>query len=110
MQVLMSASYFKNIHSLFSPLYFPNDQDVLHADIKTAGLVDSRLKFGKLDCVITDAGGTRSSRKEWVRLSSGAHCVIFTAPLSGYDQCVIENKSAVDNLLPEPLPLEYPHN
>ena len=100
MQVLMSASYFKNIDSLFSPLYFPNDQDVLHTSMKTIGLVDSRLKFGALDCVITDVGSTRSRRKEWVPRFNGVDCIIFTAPLSGYDQYLIGDKSAVNSLPP----------
>ena len=108
MQVLMSASYFKKIDSLFSPMYFPNDQDVLHTSMKTIGWVDSRLKFGKLDCVVTDVGITRLRRKECVRLFNGAHCLIFTAPLSGYDQCLGEDKSAVSSLH-EALPLEYPY-
>ena len=106
----MLASYFKNIHRLFSPLYFPNDQDVLHTSMKTIGLLDSRLKFGKLDCVITDVGSTRSGRKEWANLVKGLDCVIFTAPLSGYDQCLVEDKSVVDILLLGSLLLGYLHN
>ena len=83
---------------------------MLHASLKTTGLVHHNLRFGKLDCVIIDVGSTRSRRKDRVHLFNGVHCLIFTAPLSGYDQCLIENKSAVDNLLPEPFPPECPHN
>ena len=106
----MSASYFKNIDSLLSPLYFPNDQDVLHTSMKTIGLVDSRLKFGKLDCVITDVGSTHSRGKQWVHLFNGVHCIIFTASLSEYDQCLIGDNSTVNSLLPGALPLEFPQN
>ena len=83
MQVLMSASYLKIFGSPFSPLYFPNVQDVLHRSVKKIGLLDSCLKFGKLDCVITDVGSTRSRRKEWAHLFNGGDCVIFSAPLNG---------------------------
>ena len=99
--MLTSASYFKNVDSLFSPEYLPSDQDVLHTYMKTARVVDNRLKLGNLDCLITDGGGTHSYRGEWVCLSNAAHCVIFTASLSGYDRCFIEDKLAVNIPLPE---------
>ena len=109
-QRLMSISYFKNIDSLFSPLYLPNDQDILHSSIKTIGTVENRLKLGKVDCLITDVAGTRASRKKWVNVFNGALCVIFTAPLSGYDQCLSEDWTAVNTLLPEALLLNRSHN
>ncbi|KAM0794156.1 G-protein alpha subunit-domain-containing protein [Usnea florida] len=86
--------FFKNIDSLFSPQYFPNDQEVLHTSMNTSGFLDVRLKFGKLDCVITDIGSTRSRREEWVHLFNGVNCVIFTAPLTGYNQRLVKEKSA----------------
>lgn len=106
--MLISASYLKKIDILCSPLYLPNDQDVLHTYTETVGIVDSRVKLGELDCSVTDVSGTRSSRKGWLHLSSSVHCVIFTAPLSGYDQCLFEDNLAVNSLLPETLPLEIP--
>ena len=73
----MLASYFKNSDSLFSPLYFPTDQDVLHTSMKTIGLLDSHLKFGKLGCVITDVGSIRSRRKEWIHIFNVVDCIFL---------------------------------
>ena len=106
----MSASYFKKIDMLLSPEYLPDDQDVFHTYLKTARTVDTRLKIGKFDCVVTDVGGTRSEREERVRLSNSAHCINFTVSLSGYDQRLIEDDLRVDSLFPETLLLKCSYN
>ena len=46
-----------------------------------------------------DVGGQRSERKKWVHCFEGVHCLMFVAALSGYDQCLVEDKTAVRNLL-----------
>lgn len=45
-----------------------------------------------------DVGGQRSERKKWVHCFEGVHCLMFVAALSGYDQCLVEDKTAVSNL------------
>lgn len=47
-----------------------------------------------------DVGGQRSERKKWVHCFEGVHCLMFVAALSGYDQCLVEDKTAVSNLRP----------
>ena len=42
-----------------------------------------------------DVGGQRSERKKWVHCFEGVHCLLFVAALSGYDQCLVEDKTAV---------------
>ena len=42
-----------------------------------------------------DVGGQRSERKKWVHCFEGVHCLMFVAALSGYDQCLVEDKTAV---------------
>ena len=42
-----------------------------------------------------DVGGQRSERKKWVHCFDGVHCLMFVAALSGYDQCLVEDKTAV---------------
>lgn len=44
-----------------------------------------------------DVGGQRSERKKWVHCFEGVHCLMFVAALSGYDQCLVEDKTAVSN-------------
>lgn len=45
-----------------------------------------------------DVGGQRSERKKWVHCFEGVHCLMFIAALSGYDQCLVEDKTAVSDL------------
>ena len=42
-----------------------------------------------------DVGGQRSERKKWVHCFEGVQCLMFVAALSGYDQCLVEDKTAV---------------
>ena len=42
-----------------------------------------------------DVGGQRSERKKWVHCFEGVHCLLFVASLSGYDECLVEDKTAV---------------
>lgn len=44
-----------------------------------------------------DVGGQRSERKKWVHCFEGVHCLLFVAALSGYDQCLVEDKTAVSD-------------
>ena len=44
-----------------------------------------------------DVGGQRSERKKWVHCFEGVHCLLFVAALSGYDQCLVEDKTAVSS-------------
>ena len=45
-----------------------------------------------------DVGGQRSERKKWVHCFEGVHCLLFVAALSGYDQCLVEDKTSVSFL------------
>ncbi len=49
-----------------------------------------------------DVGGQRSERKKWVHCFEGVHCLMFVAALSGYDQCLVEDKTAVSISLSTP--------
>ena len=51
-----------------------------------------------------DVGGQRSERKKWVHCFEGVHCLLFVAALSGYDQCLVEDKTAVWTLSPSQCP------
>lgn len=79
---------------MFSRRYLPNDPDVLHSFVLTRDITETRLQFGKLDCLLFNVSGVRSKRKKWVHVFEGVHCVIFTAPLSGYDECLVEDNTA----------------
>ena len=93
--VFISFSYFDNIDRLFAPDYLPNDQDVLRSRLRTTGITETLFELGQLNYHMFDVGGQRSERKKWVHCFEGVHCLMFVAALSGYDQCLVEDKTAV---------------
>ena len=88
-------SYYSNIDRLFATGYIPNDQDVLRSRLRTTGITETLFELGQLTYHMFDVGGQRSERKKWVHCFEGVHCLLFVAALSGYDQCLVEDKTAV---------------
>ena len=89
------SSYYANIDRLFATGYIPNDQDVLRSRLRTTGITETLFELGQLTYHMFDVGGQRSERKKWVHCFEGVHCLLFVAALSGYDQCLVEDKTAV---------------
>jgi len=46
-----------------------------------------------------DVGGQRSERKKWIHCFEGVTAVLFLVAISGYDQCLVEDKDAVRSRL-----------
>jgi guanine nucleotide-binding protein subunit alpha len=86
--------YYANIDRLFRKDYLPNDQDVLRSRLRTTGITETLFELGQLNYHMFDVGGQRSERKKWVHCFEGVHCLMFVAALSGYDQCLVEDKTA----------------
>ena len=95
LEVLTSSSYYSNIDRLFARDYLPSDQDVLRSRLRTTGITETLFELGQLNYHMFDVGGQRSERKKWVHCFEGVHCLMFVAALSGYDQCLVEDKTAV---------------
>ncbi|KAK4694758.1 hypothetical protein P7C71_g2875, partial [Lecanoromycetidae sp. Uapishka_2] len=87
-------SYYTNIDRLFAKDYLPSDQDVLRSRLRTTGITETLFELGQLNYHMFDVGGQRSERKKWVHCFEGVHCLMFVAALSGYDQCLVEDKTA----------------
>ena len=90
-----STSYYANIDRLFAHDYLPSDQDVLRSRLRTTGITETLFELGPVNYHMFDVGGQRSERKKWVHCFEGVHCLMFIAALSGYDQCLVEDKTAV---------------
>ena len=88
---------------LLSPDLIPTDADMLHARLRTTGITESRFQTDTKTLQIFDHGGARSERKKWIHTFADNKCLIFVAPLSGYNQCLIEDK--LGNQLEEALML-----
>ncbi|KAI9717659.1 MAG: G-Protein alpha subunit [Candelaria pacifica] len=41
-----------------------------------------------------DVGGQRSERKKWIHCFESVNCLLFLVAISGYDQCLVEDKDA----------------
>ena len=88
---------------LLSPDLVPADADILHARLRTTGITESLFQADTKTLQIFDHGGARSERKKWIHTFENYKRLIFVAPLSGYDKCLIEDKSG--NQLKEALML-----
>lgn len=42
-----------------------------------------------------DVGGQRSERKKWIHCFEGVSALMFLVAISGYDQCLAEDKDGV---------------
>jgi guanine nucleotide-binding protein subunit alpha len=46
-----------------------------------------------------DVGGQRSERKKWIHCFENVNCLLFLVAISGYDQCLVEDKDGVSGNL-----------
>ena len=78
---------------LLSPDLIPTDADILHARLATTRITETRFQADTKMLRIFDLGGSIDERKNWVHTFEDNQCLIFVASLSGYNQCLIEDKS-----------------
>jgi guanine nucleotide-binding protein subunit alpha, other len=86
--------FYSSIHRMFDPEWIPNDQDMLHARLRTTGITETVFELKELTFRMMDVGGQRSERKKWIHCFEGVQCLLFMAALSGYDQCLVEDVNA----------------
>ena len=80
---------------MFSPKWTPNNQDMLHARLRTTGITETLFEMRDINFRMMDVGGQRSERKKWIHCFEGVQCLLFMVALSGYDQCLVEDQNAV---------------
>lgn len=91
-------SYFQDIDRLFAEDYIPDDQDILCSRFKTTGIVETIFDLGTYTCRMFDVGGQRSERKKWIHCFENVNCLLFLVAISGYDQCLLEDREGVCEL------------
>ncbi|KAL1887960.1 G-Protein alpha subunit [Ceratocystis pirilliformis] len=84
--------FLDDIDRLWSPDFVPNDQDLLRARLRTTGITESIFDLGQLTYRMFDVGGQRSERKKWIHCFENVSCLLFLVAISGYDQCLVEDK------------------
>lgn len=92
---LTCGSFMTHIDRLFSPDYVPSNQDVLLSRVRTSGIKEMMFVNGEINHHLFNIGGTRSERVKWTHTFDGIHHLIFMTPLSGYDECLVEDNTAV---------------
>lgn len=100
LQVPDCAHYFmENLQRLSDVNYVPTKEDVLHARVRTTGVVEIQFspvgenkKSGEVYRLF-DVGGQRNERRKWIHLFEGVSAVIFCAAISEYDQTLFEDEN-----------------
>ena len=96
MTVPHSLTYFFGaIDRLFDPAYVPTEQDIVHCRARTIGITETLFQLRDHEMLMVDVGGQKSERRKWIHCFQDVTSILFLVSLSGYDQCLVEDKDAV---------------
>ncbi|XP_064477951.1 guanine nucleotide-binding protein G(o) subunit alpha-like [Ornithodoros turicata] len=99
-----SALYmFENMDRICSEKYVPNSRDVLHARVRTIGIIETQFKIDDVVFRMFDVGGQRSERRKWIQCFDDVKALLYVVALSGYDMHLQEDPTV--NRLQESLKL-----
>ena len=91
-----SLSYFyTDLDRLFDPAYFPTEQDIVRCRARTTGITETTFSLRDHEMLMVDVGGQKSERRKWIHCFQDVTSILFLVSLSGYDQCLVEDKDAV---------------
>jgi len=100
--VTESAKYmFENMGRFWKGDYKPNEADILHARLRTTGIVEKTVKVDHFTFKFVDMGGQKTERRKWIAFFSNVTAVIFTVAISEYNQSMFEDDTTnrlVDSL------------
>ncbi|THG93841.1 hypothetical protein EW026_g7506 [Hermanssonia centrifuga] len=86
--------FFADLDRLFEPTYVPNEQDIVHTRARTIGITETIFHLRDHEMLMVDVGGQKSERRKWIHCFQDVTSILFLVSLSGYDQCLIEDKDA----------------
>jgi len=86
--------FFSDLDRLFDPAYIPNEQDIVHSRSRTIGITETVFHLREHEMLMVDVGGQKSERRKWIHCFQDVTSILFLVSLSGYDQCLIEDKDA----------------
>ncbi|RDB20287.1 Guanine nucleotide-binding protein alpha-4 subunit [Hypsizygus marmoreus] len=102
-----SAGFFLNdLERIATRDYEPSDDDIMRARLRTLGIQEYRIQFepsssilgnvglsGEFgqEWVLYDVGGSRTMRHKWVPYFEGINAIIFLAPISCFDERLLED-------------------
>lgn len=87
--------FFGSLDRLFEPNYQPNEQDIIRCRSRTTGITETLFRLKSHEMLMVDVGGQKSERRKWIHCFQDVTSILFLVSLSGYDQCLAEDKDAV---------------
>ncbi|RXW16986.1 hypothetical protein EST38_g8868 [Candolleomyces aberdarensis] len=90
-----NLSYFySSLNRLFDPEYQPTEQDIIRCRARTIGITETTFNLREHEMLMVDVGGQKSERRKWIHCFQDVTSILFLVSLSGYDQCLVEDKDA----------------
>ncbi|KAJ7201996.1 guanine nucleotide binding protein, alpha subunit [Mycena haematopus] len=86
--------FFSTLPRLFDPSYIPTEQDIVRARARTIGITETTFTLRGTEIMMVDVGGQKSERRKWIHCFQDVTSILFLVSLSGYDQCLIEDRDA----------------
>ncbi|PPQ65606.1 hypothetical protein CVT24_011815 [Panaeolus cyanescens] len=86
--------FFSDLDRLFSPTYQPTEQDIIRCRARTIGITETTFTLRDHEMLMVDVGGQKSERRKWIHCFQDVTSILFLVSLSGYDQCLVEDKDA----------------
>lgn len=90
--------FFSSLDRLFDPAYQPTEQDIIRCRARTIGITETTFTLRDHEMLMVDVGGQKSERRKWIHCFQDVTSILFLVSLSGYDQCLVEDKDAVSAL------------
>ncbi|KAJ7735837.1 heterotrimeric G protein alpha subunit 4 [Mycena maculata] len=93
------AYFFGHLPRLFGlppsrEVYTPTEQDIVRARARTIGITETTFKLREHEMLMVDVGGQKSERRKWIHCFQDVTSILFLVSLSGYDQCLVEDRDA----------------
>ncbi|KAJ7452662.1 heterotrimeric G protein alpha subunit 4 [Mycena latifolia] len=86
--------FFSDLPRLFDPAYVPTEQDIVRARARTIGITETTFALKEHEMLMVDVGGQKSERRKWIHCFQDVTSILFLVSLSGYDQCLVEDRDA----------------
>ncbi|KAK0224514.1 heterotrimeric G-protein alpha subunit, GPA2-like protein [Armillaria nabsnona] len=86
--------FFSDLERLFDPQYQPTEQDIIQCRVRTTGIKETVFCLREHELTMVDVGGQKSERRKWIHCFQDVTSILFLVSLSGYDQCLVEDKDA----------------
>ena len=81
----------------------PTELDVLHARIKTTGIIEPEYDVGQQHVFVYHMGGQRNERRKWPYCFEGSPAVLFVVAVSEFNQMLYKDET--QNCMTEALDL-----